>query len=166
MPHCSNRPLFCWKTVFLVSLLIGLFVSPATYAAKHNDQVVQEDTTLSILQMPITNQPTILLFYSRDCAPCQQEMAMLPALVKAAPHWQFSLLELSKPDKALAAKANSLHVTIYNRAVAGLALLKQLDDQQMALPFSVAVNAQNQICGQRIGLLGSDIIKDWEQSCL
>lgn len=105
----------------------------------------------------VEKRPLLVLFYRDDCAPCQAEIKMLHGFENELSNWSVAIVSLGGTPKNL---PSSVQVVTGDDA-----LLRRYNDQRMALPFSLAFDKNNHECGRRIGILGLDIIKEWQKSC-
>lgn len=116
--------------------------------------------------LKLEKSPSIVMFYSRDCAPCHIEMNMLPELKQAMEGDHITVVSLTSPDKALVEKLKGLDIQLIDASDQDpSALLRAFNDQHLALPFSFTVDGKGTVCARRAGLLGLDIIKDWRKQC-
>lgn len=116
--------------------------------------------------LKLEKSPSIVMFYSRDCAPCHVEMNMLPELKQAMEGDHIAVVSLTSPDKVILEKLKELDIQLIDASDQDpSALLHAFNDQHLALPFSFAVNEKGTVCAKRAGLLGLDIIKDWRKQC-
>lgn len=105
----------------------------------------------------IEKRPLLVLFYRDDCAPCHAEIKMLRAFENELSNWSVAIVSLGGNPKNL---AKNVQVVMGDDA-----LLRRYNDKRLALPFSLAFDKDNNECGRRTGVLGLDIIKDWQKSC-
>jgi thiol-disulfide isomerase/thioredoxin len=114
----------------------------------------------------LKHKPALILFHSEYCAPCQIELKMLPAIKLAFPGLQIAVVTLTKPNEVMRNDLKTLDIQLIDASYADAsALLRSFNDKQVALPFSLAVDADGKTCAERTGLLGMDIIKNWRQTC-
>lgn len=117
--------------------------------------------------LQIEQYPALVIFYSKDCAPCHVEIDMLPELKKAIGNNHIAVVSLTSPDKILAEEINGMGIQIIDASDQDTsALLSAFNDQHLALPFSMALDGKGTVCARRTGLLGLNIIKDWRKQCL
>ncbi len=115
----------------------------------------------------IEKHPSLVIFYSKDCAPCHVEMNMLRELKQATGDDHIVVVSLTLPDKALTEKLKDLDIQLIDASDQDAsALLRAFNDQHLALPFSFVLDKKGTICAQRAGLLGLNIIKEWRKQCL
>ncbi len=156
-------------------IAIALLLNAATasaYAAPEN--AVMEELSGKGLhaQQPITftafrGSKLLVVLWRSDCTPCMTEM---PAIVNAAtahPHLQVALLAL---EDAATARAHlhvrlpaNVHVLVAQHK--GAAMLSAQGDSTGMLPFSQFLHADGKLCQTHIGILGTDRINQWIQSC-
>lgn len=114
----------------------------------------------------IKKYPSLVIFYSKDCAPCHVEMNMLPELKQAMEGEHVAVVSLTSPDKAFMEKLKGLDIQLVDASDQDASfLLRAFNDQHLALPFSMALDEKGIVCARRAGLLGLDIIKDWRKQC-
>lgn len=116
---------------------------------------------------PKTNAPRIILFYSEDCAPCHIEMKNLIKIKEKAKEFEISILALSSLNKELESALKELGISIYIApGNLGKTILRTYQKTSQQLPYSLAFDRGGKICASRLGILGTDIIQKWRQSCL
>lgn len=139
----------------------AFFLCFAFYPSFCEGQTAQSPDFLSAL-----NKPSVVIFYSSDCAPCHAELKRLPQLQKAAKNWSLVLATLTKPDAALLKKTADLAIKVIDLSTSnGSLILKSLNDDQLMLPFAFATDRSGALCARQSGLLGTDKIKGWRHLC-
>lgn len=114
----------------------------------------------------INQHPALVIFYSKDCAPCHVEMNMLPELKQAMEGGHIAVVSLTSPDKDLVERLQRLDIQLVDASGQDAsALLHAFNDQHLALPFSLILDGKGTVCARRAGLLGLHIVKDWRTQC-
>lgn len=154
------------KNVHLYARPVGTWVIGGAQTNRPLQFYIAIDNSFDALLSEITKCPSVIMFYSRDCAPCHVEMNMLPELKQAMEGDHIAVVSLTSPDKAFAEKLKGLDIQLIDASDQDpSALLRAFNDQHLALPFSFAVDGKGTVCARRAGLLGLDIIKDWRKQC-
>ncbi len=131
-------------------------------SGEHYQQV--EEVTLK----EATGKPMLVAFWRSDCAPCMQEMKLLPALAKE--HAELSIILISLHD--IAHTKEQLNVLPANvRVLVALDEAKSLlqafgNTRVLALPYSVMLDAKGEACGKHHGILSSDKLNEWRALCV
>jgi thiol-disulfide isomerase/thioredoxin len=112
-------------------------------------------------------QPLLVAFWRSDCAPCLQEMKLLPDMAQAHPTLIFLLISLHDAEHTrahLPALSPNVHVLV------GEGDLKELlssfgNTRTLALPYSVMLDKGGNICGKHYGILSPKTITQWQATC-
>lgn len=111
--------------------------------------------------------PSLVIFYSNDCAPCHVEINMLDKLKQAMKGDHITIVSLTSPNRALIERLKALDIQLIDASHQNIsALLRAFNDQKLALPFSFMIDKNGAVCERRAGLLGLNIIKEWRTQCL
>ncbi len=115
----------------------------------------------------LVGQPTILVFWRADCAPCLIELGHWRQLEAASGGARLALVAL---DDAPTARAKLKAMGLAPRHAWRLrddpaATLSALGHGAPRLPLSVAYDTAGRSCGLRIGLLGVDQVRNWARAC-
>lgn len=114
----------------------------------------------------LTERPRVLVLWRADCGPCLLELGNLKALEAGARPADLVLVALDPPAVARA-KLKAMGVAPARQWYAlddNAAVLTALGGAPPRLPLAVAVD-RGRICAKRIGLLGTDIVKQWARTC-
>ncbi|OYW79004.1 MAG: hypothetical protein B7Z26_08795, partial [Asticcacaulis sp. 32-58-5] len=115
-----------------------------------------------------TGKPMLVAFWRSDCAPCLQEMKLLPEI--AATHLDLSIALISLHD----AQHTRDHLAVFP---ANVRVLVAMDDAKsllqafgntrvLALPYSVMLDAKGNACGKHNGILSPDKLNEWRAVCV
>jgi thiol-disulfide isomerase/thioredoxin len=114
-----------------------------------------------------TGKPMLVAFWRSDCAPCLQEMKLLPQLAKE--HAELSIILISLHDiphtqdhlPPLPANVRVLVATDDAKS-----MLQAFGNARvLALPYSVMLDAKGNACGKHNGILSPDKLKEWRAVC-
>ncbi len=114
---------------------------------------------------------TVFLFWRTDCAPCLQEMSLLPEL--AATHTTMDIVAIVLQEKQQAERyklpATPANVRLFAIANAGSIeqtqqILRAFGSTIPALPFSALVTDEK-ICATHNGQLSMNLLDIWEKTC-
>lgn len=114
----------------------------------------------------IDRLPALLLFYSRNCAPCRKEMDALSGYREVVGNGHIAIVSLTAPEPTFARKAEEERVQLINvSALDAQDVIAAFNDRPLALPFSLALDAEGRVCAGRAGLLGMERLKKWRLQC-
>lgn len=114
----------------------------------------------------LAERPRVLMLWRADCGPCLLELGNLKALEAGARPVDLVLVALDPPAVARD-KLKAMGVTPARQWYAlgdNAAVLSALGGPPPRLPLAVAID-HGRVCAKRIGLLGSDIVKQWARTC-
>lgn len=116
---------------------------------------------------PPLGGPAVVVLWASWCTSCKAEVARLPQLAAAAAPLPVRTLALDPPDRALALLRERGQPTAnaYADDRPPRAVLDEWGGLGSALPIAVALDAQGRICGRKLGLLGTDQLRDWAARC-
>lgn len=111
--------------------------------------------------------PAVVVLWATWCVSCRAEVARLPGLVAAAAPLPIVTLAIDSPAVAKRALADR-----HLEPIAAFAdgrdpriVLDEWGGAGSALPVAVAIDRDGRICGRKLGLLGTDQLKDWAARC-
>lgn len=118
------------------------------------------------LRSKLKGEQTLVMFWRSDCAPCLEEMKILPDLAKKNASLTIALVSLQNAE-ATSANLPSLphNVQVFIAQGDGKEVLAKFGDEKLALPFSLMLNADGSVCKKHYGIIGTDIVKDWQKQC-
>lgn len=111
-------------------------------------------------------KPHVVVVWMKGCAPCLEELRHLTEIAARTPGWGYVTLALEEP--ALAREALPVEAAFATAWVAAgkpADVLARLNPPKPALPLALALNRKGEICARRVGLLGSDIVNGWADTC-
>ncbi|WP_375392543.1 TlpA family protein disulfide reductase [uncultured Sphingomonas sp.] len=111
--------------------------------------------------------PAIVVLWASWCASCKAEVQRLPRLAAAAAPLPIRTLAIDPADvarKLLIERSMPLEGA-YADARPPRAVLDGWGGAGSALPIAVALDAKGQVCGRKLGLLGTDQLRDWAARC-
>jgi thiol-disulfide isomerase/thioredoxin len=112
-------------------------------------------------------KPMLVAFWRSDCAPCLQEMRLLPEIAATNPELSIALISLHDAQHT----RNHLVVLPANvRVLVAMDDAKSLlqvfgNERVLALPYSVMLDAKGNACGKHNGILSPDKLKEWHDVC-
>lgn len=111
----------------------------------------------------------ILMAWRSDCAPCLLELRHISALERVSEAKGVELIALAlDPPPVAVGKLNTLGVRP-RRSWYALdnddQVIAALGQDLPALPVSIAISRRGEMCGRRIGVLGTDIVRSWAGQC-
>lgn len=112
-------------------------------------------------------EPLLVAFWRSDCAPCLQEMKLLPEIANENSDLAIALISLhdaAHTRSHLPALPKNVHTLVANDD--GKKVLASFgNDRTLALPYSVMLNKKNDVCGKHYGIVSPDKIKEWRKEC-
>jgi len=101
------------------------------------------------------NQPLIVNFWARWCAPCRVEIPELVALTERRSDVKVIGLALESDPAPLRdfARAYDINYAVALTRGGGLDLLRALGNRSAGLPFTLALNRRGAVVARRLGLL-------------
>lgn len=112
-------------------------------------------------------KPLLVAFWRSDCAPCLQEMKLLPEIAKDNSDLTIALISLHDVEHTrshLPDLPDNVHTLVANDD--GKKVLASFgNDRTLALPYSVILNKKGDVCGKHYGILSPDQIKEWRKEC-
>lgn len=111
--------------------------------------------------------PAVVVLWASWCASCQAEVARLPQLASAAAPLPIATLAIDPVDRAraLLVKRGEPIANAYADDRAPRAVLDDWGGAGSALPIAVAINKDGEVCGRKLGLLGTDQLREWAARC-
>lgn len=111
--------------------------------------------------------PAVVILWASWCASCQAELARLPALASAAEPLPIKTLAIDPAERAralLMTRGRTIRGAYADRRPPR-AVLDDWGGEGSVLPVAVALDAQGRICGRKIGLLGTNQLREWAARC-
>ena len=112
-------------------------------------------------------EPLLVAFWRSDCAPCLQEMKLLPEIAKDNSDLTIALISLHDVEHTrshLPALPENVHTLVANDD--GKKVLASFgNDRTLALPYSVMLGKNGDVCGKHYGIVSPDKIKEWRKQC-
>ena len=165
------------RRLLAFSVLILLIACGETASATASDGVRPEDAfarsvtlqTLNGTPVPAASGAgmTVLAFWRTDCGPCLIELRSLATYAKAARPGRFLFVGLQDAAALDAARAKA-HAPADDivRAVGEPAdILTQAGGAPPRLPLAIAVSSRGDVCARHVGLLGTDLVRQWVRDC-
>lgn len=111
--------------------------------------------------------PAVVVLWASWCASCKAELARLPRLVPAATPLPIKTLAIDPPERARSLLADRRIPAdgAYADRRPPRVVLDGWGGPGSALPVTVALNAHGEVCGRKLGLLGTDQLKEWAARC-
>lgn len=112
-------------------------------------------------------KPLLVAFWRSDCAPCLQEMKLLPEIAKANSDLAMALISLHDVEHTrshLPVLPENVHTLVANDD--GKKVLASFgNDRTLALPYSVMLNKKGDVCGKHYGIVSPNQVKEWRERC-
>lgn len=111
--------------------------------------------------------PVVLAFWRADCAPCVIELRSARDYAAAARPARLLFVGLQDTPTLRSAvdKAGAPLAMMVRADGPPDAILTDFGGAPPRLPLAVALNASGQVCARHLGLLGTDRVRAWVQSC-
>lgn len=112
-------------------------------------------------------QPMLVAFWRSDCAPCLQEMKILPDIASQNPGLSITLISLHDAEHTRAHLASMpSNVLVLVAQDEGKTVLADFgNDRMLALPYSIMRDKKGGICDRHYGILLPDRVKEWRKQC-
>lgn len=116
---------------------------------------------------PALHGPAVVVLWASWCASCQAEVARLPHLARVAAPLPIVTIAIDPVDRAraLLVKRGEPTANAYADDRAPRAVLDDWGGVGSALPIAVAIDRNGQVCGRKLGLLGTDQLREWAARC-
>ncbi len=114
-----------------------------------------------------SDQPTVLIFWRADCAPCLIELRQATDYLAAAGPGRvlFVGLQDGAALRTAAVKAGLPMAQVARTSEAPEAVLTAFGGAPPTLPLAVALDRNGAVCARRKGLLGTDLMRQWMLTC-
>lgn len=111
--------------------------------------------------------PAVVVLWASWCASCKAELERLPRLTAAAAPLPVRTLAIDPParTRALLIQRQMPTLGAFADARDPRRVLDDWGGPGAALPIAVALDSQGKICGRKLGLLGTDQLKQWATIC-
>ena len=111
--------------------------------------------------------PSVVVLWASWCVSCRAEVARLPSLVASAAPLPIVTLAIDAPATArrVLAERHLSNAAAFADGRDPRAVLDQWGGVGSALPIAVALGRNGQVCARKLGLLGTDQLKDWAARC-
>ena len=111
--------------------------------------------------------PAVVVLWASWCASCKAELARLPRLAAAAAPLPIRTLAIDPPTVArpLLADRGVPAEGAYADGRDPRVVLDGWGGPGSVLPIAVAVDSRGQVCGRKLGLLGTDQLREWAAAC-
>lgn len=109
----------------------------------------------------------LIAFWRSDCAPCLKEMKILPDIATTNQNLPIFLISLQGAEHVrtyLAPMPKNVHVLVTGEAPKTV-LSAFGNDRTLALPYSVMLDAEGQICDWHYGIIAPEKVKEWREKC-
>jgi peroxiredoxin len=143
------------------ALLIGLLLLPCwSYAQEPAPEILFETALVDFADQPATlanfrGKPLVVNFWARWCGPCRTEIPDLiaeRARVKKTGLQVVGIALDDKPDAVRSfAKAYDIDYTVLVAKDGGIDLLRQLDNPQAGLPYTLVINRSGKVVARKLG---------------
>ena len=112
--------------------------------------------------------PALLLLWSVDCPPCRVEIRSLTDIAKAFPGWQVNTIAVSERRQARAVirdvpAGRTEHFAALPQD--GPRLLARLGNDEGALPYAVALDANGAVCATWRGAMRPEVVRAMRAHC-
>ncbi len=101
----------------------------------------------------------LVVFWRSDCAPCAQEMRVLPVIAAEHPDMAIALVALD------GGAPPPMPANVEVMRGEGLAMMRRFGNDRRALPYSVMLHGDGSVCARHYGVLGTDSVSEWVKSC-
>lgn len=111
--------------------------------------------------------PAVVVLWASWCVACKAELARLPRIAPAAAPLPVVTLAIDPVATARATLAGRKlsAATAFADSRAPRVVLDAWGGPGSALPIAVAVDRNGQVCGRKLGLLGTDQLRAWAKTC-
>lgn len=110
----------------------------------------------------VENNGTLMLFSRSDCPPCLQEMKIVPEIAKEHSNLSINVIALDKKYPATVFPPN-VHVVLAGEKENEI--IRRAGNTRFVLPFSMFLNSDGIICGRHYGILGTQQVNKWVNTC-
>jgi len=107
------------------------------------------------------------MFWRADCAPCLAELRDARSYIEAASPERLFFVGLQGADalRRAAVKAGLPMERVLRANGPPAEILRALGGAPPRLPLAVALDPAGRICARHSGLLGTELVRRWEQLC-
>lgn len=116
---------------------------------------------------PALRGPAVVVLWASWCTTCRAELERLPLLAQAARPLAISTVAIDPPERArsLMVRRGMSTLRAYADRRDPRTVLDSWGGPGAALPVAVALDSHGQVCGRKLGLLGTDQLRAWAQRC-
>lgn len=116
---------------------------------------------------PPLRGPAVVVLWASWCVSCRAELARLPSLAAAASPLPIRTLAIDPPEtvRPLLADRGLPRAGAYADGRAPRVVLDAWGGPGSALPVAVAIDKAGRVCGRKLGLLGTDQLREWAARC-
>lgn len=149
--------------LFSLAILFGSFPARAAMDLTFMDETKGEEgpTTFNALK----GRSSVILFWRSDCPPCLRELSNISDFASAYPNFVFVVVSFEDDKGELPAKFQSLpsNVLHWQSETSTQKALQKTGGH--ALPYTLVLDRNAEICRRHQGLIGTDLLKKWSRRC-
>jgi hypothetical protein len=109
---------------------------------------------------------TLQVFFRSDCAPCIQELRIIPKIAREHEDLRIVIISLDKqPVNHYIFSGFMKNVHVFKLGEKGEAMAVNTGNDKLILPFSVLLDKEGRACFRHYGLLGTQLVDEWLKSC-
>lgn len=111
--------------------------------------------------------PAVVVLWASWCVSCRAELARLPSLATAAAPLPIVTLAIDPPERAkrVLAERGMQSIAAFADGRDPRIVLNEWGGKGSALPIAVAIGPAGKICGRKLGLLGTNQLREWATRC-
>ena len=154
--------------VLIIALVIGLLPPSANADTPvHTSFYDAVAGPAPISPTSLINKQALLIFWRSDCPPCRKE---LPAILTTAHNHPalevvFISLQRGVPIRSFLPASLPGNIHVWATESDETSVLSEYGESRPALPYAVALHNDGSLCEKHQGMLGTQVMDEWAQSC-